>query len=118
MHTGGRVKEGFKKEKLWAIRSLKKSDHEQIALVALYKKTTVNKSLSIYLKKSDFSDSLMIQANRSQKTRNSLENIFWYRFFWEFFTFLWKRANHSCCSSLSCSLLKINGIDSLTVALF
>ena len=48
MHTGGRVKEGFKKEKLWAIRSLKKSDHERIALVALYKRTTVNKSLSIY----------------------------------------------------------------------
>ena len=43
----------------WIARSLKKSDHEQIALIALYKRVlTVNRSLA---------------KNRSQKTSNSLK---------------------------------------------
>ena len=45
-----------------------KSDSERFALVALYKRATVSESLpSLYKKKSNMSDLLVIWANRSQK---------------------------------------------------
>ena len=50
------------KEQLWAIcsrHSLKKSRRERIALVAIYKRATVSKSLSISLNKGDISEFLM-----------------------------------------------------------
>ena len=109
----------FKKEPLWAnqyCRTLKKSNCEQIAFVAVYNRATLSKLLSIHLKKSDISDSLVIQANRFQKTSDSLEkNVFFicFRQFTVFLLFYAKRANPSCRSSLSRSFLKIDGINLL-----
>ena len=109
----------FKKEPLWANQSrltLKKSNCEQIAFVAVYNRATLSKLLSIHLKKSDISDSLVIQANRFQKTSDSLEkNVFFicFRQFTVFLLFYAKRANPSCRSSLSRSFLKIDGINLL-----
>ena len=76
-----------KKEPPWANRSccsLKYSDCELIALVALNKRATVSKSLSISLKKNNVSDLLVIQANRLKKTSDSLEKTF-FVCFWQFF---------------------------------
>ena len=89
------------KERLWAIRScrsFKKSNPEQIALIAFYKRATVSKLLlSLFtkerpwakhsLKKSDVSDSLLVQANPK----------------------ICPRANCYCCSLLYHSFLKSNG---------
>ena len=86
------------KERLWAIRScrsFKKSNPEQIALIAFYKRATVSKLLlSLFtkerpwakhsLKKSDVSDSLLVQANPK----------------------ICPRANCYCCSLLYHSFLK------------
>ena len=47
-----------------ALILVQKSDRGQIALVFLYKRVTVSKSLSISLKKSDVSDLLVIRAIR------------------------------------------------------
>ena len=82
----------FKKEQPWANQSclsLKKRDHERIALVALYKRVTVSESLSIFLK------------------RVALVICSWFE------QTALKRVNRSRRSSFSCSFLKIDGIDSL-----
>ena len=78
----------FNKVQTWANRSrhsLKKSDRERIVLVDLLKIATVSESLSIYFRKSDISDSLMIRENHSQK------NVFLVCF-WLFSPFLCQKS--------------------------
>ena len=60
------------------------------------------------LKRSDVSDSLVILANRLQKTRNSLEKFVFFVCFWQFFPFICPRANSSSSSLLIHSFLKSN----------
>ena len=107
----------FKKERPWADqfrRSLIKSDREGIALVALYKRVTVSESLSISLKKSGVSDSLVIRANHSQKRAIRLKKNYFSNVFDSFPPLYAKRANLSHCSLLSRSFLKRDGIDFLS----
>ena len=59
----------FKKEQQWVNQSR-----------ALYKRATVSKLLSNSLRKSDLSDSLVIWANRSQKTSNLLKKTYFCMF--------------------------------------
>ena len=61
---------------LFAQSRLFKEQWEQFALVALYKRAIVSKSLSISFQKSNVSDSLVIQANCSQNTSDSLEKSY------------------------------------------
>ena len=60
----------------------KKSNREQIALKKRQndKRTSLSKSLSVSLKKSDISDLFMIQANRLKKVASDLleKNVFSY----------------------------------------
>ena len=82
-----RSRRSLKKERPWANRSrpnLKKSVNEQIAIIALLKRVTVSKLLSISLKKSNVSDLLVIRANCSKNMSNSLKK----RIFRRFLTFL------------------------------
>ena len=93
----------------WANRSrhsLKKSDRERIVLVDLLKIATVSESLSIYFRKSDISDSLMIRENHSKKT------CFWYVFDC-FPPFYAKRANRSCRSLQKSDRERIDPVDVL-----
>ena len=66
--------------------SLKKSNYEQIALVTLYKRAIVSKSILFHFFKKWREwfdrDSLF----RSQKTSDSLEKIRIFRMFWQYFT--------------------------------
>ena len=90
-------------ERLWAIRycgSLKKSNPEQMALIALNKRATVSNLLGSLMteeqlwayrsccsvKKSDLSDSLMIRANLSQKPAIPSKKFIFFICFWQFFT--------------------------------
>ena len=75
----------------------------------------MSESLSFSLKKSDVSDSLIIRANRSfSKNERFLKKRIFLIFLTVFPPFYAKRANRSCRSSLSCSFLKIDGIDLLS----
>ena len=93
-------------------------NREQIALVTLYKRATVSKLLSTLfskerpLKKSDVSDLLVIQANRSQKTSDLLKKNLFFVCLDSCSPFLCPRANRSRCFSLSrCS----NGITNSSI---
>ena len=110
----------FKKEQPWANRSrlsFKKSDHEGIALVTLYKRETLSKSRMISLKKSNISDLLMIRANCSKKISNLLKKTYYCMFLTNldsFSPFVCPRANRLSCYLLSRSFLKSKGSDSFS----
>ena len=79
------------KEWLWAIcscRSLKKSNHERIVLIALYIRTTVNEKVMTVnhsrcsFKRSNVSDSLF----SSKKPAIRSKKVIFSRCFWQFFT--------------------------------
>ena len=125
----------FKKEPLWANQSrltLKKSNCEQIAFVAVYNRATLSKLLSIYLKKSDISDSRAIQANRFQKTSDLLEKNVFFVCFRQFSSFFMPKerippvALHSVALFLRstgwirscCSLQKNNHVQIASVVLY
>ena len=106
-------------------RSLKKNDHERIALIALYKRATESKSisslfykratmresLSSLLKRSDESDSPLIWVNRSKKTSYSLKkNCIFCKCFTTFPLFM-PRGNRSLLHS---SFLESDGSNSLS----
>ena len=115
------------KERPWAICSrcsLKKSDHERIAFVALCKRVMraiCSQSLSKREWREWFARFFCTFALSLSKTSNLLEqNSMFAPCFWCFSLlspFLWPRANRSRHSSPRCSFLKSNGSDSLTVAL-
>ena len=97
----------FKKEQPWAIRSLrslKKSNREPIALIALYKRVTranhsVTKSLVRDLLVFWEQITLLLSKNERFAGKNSLFSPF----FWQFFTvfsILCPRVNRSCCPLL------------------
>ena len=60
-------------EQLWAIRTYQKSNREQFAQFAHDKRAIMSELLSISLKKSGISDTFVIRANCSQKTRDLIE---------------------------------------------
>ena len=60
-------------EQLWAIRTYQKSNREQFAQFAHDKRAIMSELLSISLKKSGISDSFVIRANCSHKTRDLIE---------------------------------------------
>ena len=74
-----------------------KSDRQWFAHVALYKRA----------------NSSLIQANRTQKTSDSLKKFVFFVCIWRFFPFLCPWANRSRCSSLLRSFLKSEVRNSL-----
>ena len=60
------------------------SDCERTTLVALYKIAILSELLSISLKKSNISDSLVIWANLSKKNKRFAWSFFFFICFWQF----------------------------------
>ena len=106
----------FKKNRLWcncSRRSLKKSNRERIALVDLWKRSTVSESIRWSLKKSDTIYSVVIPANRSQKTSNLLKKTYFTDVFDSVPPFLCKQSKSLLSIFALQSFLKLDGIDSL-----
>ena len=80
-----------------SISLILKSNHEQFAHIALYKRVTMNNSLMSLFKKEPCEVLLVIRANHLQKTSNLLKKSY----FCMFFPFLCPKANRSSRSRRS-----------------
>ena len=102
----------FKKEQPWGNRSRRSliwATMSKSVLLLLYKRATMSKSISSLLKKSNMSDSLMVQENRSQKQRISFHLFL--TVFHCFSPFLCPQVNCSHRTLLSRSFLKSDWVE-------
>ena len=87
------------------------------SLVALYKRATMSKTLSISFKKSDITDLLVIRANCSHKTSDSLEKTYFSYVFDSFsqFSSLYMPKSESLPSLFDQSLFLKEGRERFTL---
>ena len=110
-HRSSRILSRFGNSLFCSKSFILKSNCERFALVTLWKRVTVSELLLLL-----FSDSLVIQANRSKKTSDWLKNnIFSFVLtVFQFPPFLCSRVNFSNLTLLSHSFLKSDRSDSLS----
>ena len=116
----------FTKEWPWTnnhfCHSFRKSDHEPIALVTLYKRVAMNELLLSLFTKEWWERLALVTHDCDKWFALSLSKNEWFTqknssispCFWLLFPFLCPRTNHSRCSSLCRSFLKSNGSNLLS----